>query len=107
MKSSSDELPKSVLNSNGKIQIRYNVVEVEKKDQKGVLQKSFDFDFVQVEGALTRGKIIDAIIADSYTKDAEIAMINNELSKPGTQEYILYTAIRDMAKKVADDIELG
>jgi len=54
---------------------------------------------------LTRAKIIDAIIQNEIgNKDAEIALINNELASPGTAEYAAYQALRQHAKDIANEV---
>jgi hypothetical protein len=102
MKSNSDNYPKIVSLSAGKIQIAYDIIEVERKDMGKEPRKSFNYTYVNIEGELTRAKIINAIIADTYSLDAEIALINNELAKPGSEEFIVYQARRVFAKSVAD-----
>ena len=47
----------------------------------------------------------DAIIQDEIGgKDAEIALINNELASPGTAEYAAYQALRQHAKDIANEV---
>ena len=65
----------------------------------------YDFSYVAIEGELTKAKIIDAIIKDEIgNKDAEIALINNELASPGTAEYAAYQALRQHAKEIAAEV---
>ena len=64
---------------------------------------SYDYDYVEIEGGVTRDKVIDAIICTRYTKDAEIALINNELANPGTSEYVEYQAFRKFVKEVVKE----
>ena len=104
MKGSSDKYPKIVVKSNDKTQVRYNILEVTKKDMNEESRISFDFDYVNIEGELTRIKIIEAIIANIHSKDGEIALINNEIANPGTLEYAEYQALRTNAKLVATEV---
>lgn len=104
MKSSSDTYPESTVQSAGKTQVRYNIIETPRTEMDGTTRIAYDYDYVEIEGEVTRAKIINAIIASSYPKDAEIAMINNELASPGTAEYAEYQALRTQAKEIADEV---
>ena len=99
MRSNSDHYPEKMVKSVGKTQIRYDVKEV----TDGV-RTSYDYTYVEVLGEVTRVKIIDAIIADTFSKNAEIAMINNEIVSPGTKKYETYQELRTKAKAVADRV---
>jgi hypothetical protein len=102
MKSNSDRIPERISQSAGKYQIAYNITEVVKEDMNGS-RTSYDYDYVAID-EVTRPKIINAIIAEVHTKDAELALINNELASPGTAEYTEYQALRAMAKRVAGEV---
>jgi len=107
MRGNSDNYPKVVSKSAGKFQICYDIEKVEKKsdiDVKGRI--SYDYSYVEIVGELTKPKIINAIIADVYSSDAEIALINNELLTPGMEEYKEYQRFRVHAKEVAGIVEL-
>lgn len=112
MKSNSDNYPKVISQSAGKTQVAYDIIEVEREDMDGVVRRSFDYTYVNVEGELTRAKIINAIIADTHSLDEEIALINNEISRintqlasPKTGEYNEYGSLRIKAKTVCDSME--
>jgi hypothetical protein len=107
MKSNSDTYPLLVEKSNGKTQVRFNIVAVEKEDLNGGTRSSYDYDFVEITGELSRGKVINAIIGSVHTPDEEMALINNEIAAPGTAEYDEYQKLRDYAKSVADEVEAG
>ena len=104
MRSNSDHYPEQIIKSNGRTQIRYDIEKVTREDMNGP-RTSYDYTYVEVSGEVTRAKIIDAIISSVYTKDVEIAMINNELISPGTREYAEYQALRVKAKEIADTVE--
>jgi len=104
MKSSSDKYPKIIVQSNGETQIRYNVTEIAKEDINKESQISFNFDYVEIEGELTREKIIDKIISNVHSKSGELALINNEITNPGTSEYAEYQLLRTKAKEVATEV---
>lgn len=103
MKGNSDTYPDKFIKRNGKIQFRFNIKLVEKQDMNGV-RESYDYDYVVISEEVTRSKMIDAIISDRYSKDAEIALINNEIATPGTAEYTEYQAFRTLVKEIVDAV---
>ena len=105
VKHGSDTYPEIIVKSAGKTQVRYDIEETEFEEMDGTKRACYDFSYVAIEGELTRAKIIDAIIADEIgNKDAEIALINNELASPGTAEYAEYQALRTHAKEIATEV---
>lgn len=104
IKHGSDTYPEIIVKSAGKTQVRYDIEETEFEQMDGTKRACYDFSYVAIEGELTRAKIIDAIIADVHSKDAELALINNELASPGTAEYAAYQALRNHAKAVAREV---
>jgi len=94
-------LPEQTIKSNGRTQIRYDITEVTREDMNGI-RTSYDFSYVEVSGEVTRAKIIDAIVSSVYTKDAEIAILNNYLTDGPSEKYVIYQALRIKAKEVAD-----
>jgi hypothetical protein len=104
VKHGSDTYPEIIIKSAGKTQVRYDIEETGFEEMDGTKRVCYDFSYVAIEGELTRAKIIDAIIADVHGKDAEIALINNELANPGTAEYAAYQALRTHAKEVAAEV---
>ena len=104
VKHGSDTYPEIIIKSAGKTQVRYDIEESEFEEMDGTKRACYDFSYVAIEGELTRAKIIDAIIADVHTKDAELALINNEIVNPGTAEYAAYQALRQHAKDVANEV---
>ena len=105
VKHGSDTYPEIIVKSAGKTQVRYDIEESEFEEMDGTKRACYDFSYVAIEGELTRAKIIDAIIADEVgNKDAEIALINNELANPGTLEYTAYQTSRTHAKEVATEV---
>ena len=104
VKHGSDTYPETIIKSAGKTQVRFDIEESEFEEMDGTKRACYDFSYVAIEGELTRAKIIDAIIADVHSKDAELALINNELASPGTAEYAAYQALRNHAKAVAREV---
>ena len=103
----SDTYPETITKSAGKTHVRYDIEETEFEEMDGTKRTCYDFSYVAIEGELTRDKIIDAIIVDEIgSKDAELALINNELASPGTEEYAAYQALRTHAKEIADKVLL-
>ena len=105
VKHGSDTYPEIIVKSAGKTQVRYDIEASEFEEMDGTKRACYDFSYVAIEGELTKAKIIDAIIQDEIgNKDAEIALINNELASPGTAEYAAYQAVRQHAKDVANEV---
>ena len=100
----SDTYPEIIVKSAGKTQVRYDIEETEFEETDGKKRTSYNFSYVAIEGELTKAKIIDAIIADVHSRDAELALINNELASPGTEEYAEYQSLRTHAKKIASSV---
>ena len=101
----SDTYPETIVKSAGRTHVRYDIEKSEFEDMEGEKRTCYDFSYVAIEGELTRAKIIDAIIVDEIgNKDAELALINNELASPGTEEYAAYQALRTHAKEIVDKV---
>ena len=100
----SDSYPKLVSYSDGKLQIDYDVTERIAVEIDGIERIVYDYKYIEIENYPTRGTLIDAFIGNIYTKDAELALINNELTSPGTEAYKEYQTLRNHAKKLADDV---
>ena len=98
MKGSSDFIPQNKTFSNDKYQIYFDITE---REFEGRI--IYDYEYVEVS-EVSRNKIIEAIIENTYSKDAEIAMINNEILHSGDKEYITYQELRAKAKQIADSI---
>lgn len=104
MKSNSDHYPKQITQSAGKTLVAYDITETARTEMDGSIKASYNYEYVAIEGTLTRAKIIDAIIADVHSKDAELALINNEIASPGTAAYTEYQVLRAYAKNIAEEI---
>lgn len=97
----STDYPLEAVSSNGFLQIRYDIVPFV-KEMMDTTMNGFNYSYIEIAGDITKGKIIDAIIMNTYSKDAEIALINDEIITPGgTQKYIDYQALRVHAKDIA------
>lgn len=102
----SDTYPEIIVKSNNKTQIRYNIIEVTKEDMNNESHICYNFEYVEIEGEITRNKIISAIIGNVYSTEAELALINNKIIDLGNNEYIEYTNyqnLRTLAKTIADN----
>ena len=101
---SSDSYPNLINYSDGKLQIQYDAVEVNREDPDGSIKTSWDYKYIEIEGVPTRDILIDAFISNIYTKDAEIALINNKLVDPDYSKYEDYTNLRAHAKELANEV---
>jgi hypothetical protein len=99
MKSSSDKYPQTIVKSNNKTQVRFDIEEVT-KEVFGEVCVSYNFSYIEIVGELTRAKIISAIIRTKYSEDDEIALINNNFISPSSSEYDEYQSFRTHSKEV-------
>lgn len=95
----SDSMPQKIRIKNNRIRIFYDT-------QEEVIEgkKRYKYLYSDVSINPSRSELIDTIISDKYSKDAEIALINNEIASPGTSEYLEYQNYRNHAKEIADSI---
>ena len=78
MKSNSKDSPLVFDNlQNGAWHYNHNIVEVQKTDENGEVQTSFDYDQVKVWGVPTQREIIKAVIAEKWDVTQEIDLSND------------------------------
>lgn len=112
----SDSYPEKMVISDNKKQFRFNIIPFE-KEIMGVIHKGFSYEYIELDGEITRSKLIDAIISNVYSKDAELSLINNVIlsnytpinvgetvTLNNTPEYIAYQQLRTNAKIIADEL---
>ena len=62
MKGQSDSKPNSQLKSRGKTQVLYNIIQKDVTDaQTGITRTIWEYDYVEVEGEVTKSKVTAAI----------------------------------------------
>ena len=91
MKAQSDTKPNRLIKSRGKTQVTYNIKPIVIEDMDGEPRTVWEYDYVEIEGRVTRGKILAAIQAqkleeeDEVETDAEIEEIEAQLvtQRPG------------------------
>lgn len=97
-----DSAPDLIRYKGETIRVYYDVVEEEYTDPMiEDVKIRYKFSYVDILPSYTRGQIIDALISNPYSKDTEIALINNELTSPGTEAYAEYQIVRQHAKDIA------
>lgn len=104
MKGNSDTYPERFKKRAGKTHFRYGIEAVEKQDMNGSVRQSYDYDYVVITGEVTKAKILRAMIADKFSIEDEIALINNEMASAGTAEYAAYKAYRNAVKLIAKEV---
>jgi len=102
MKSNSNTVPETFIKSKRNTHFNFNIVETTKEDMDGKPRISFDYDYVEIEGTITRDKLISAIIEDKYSKDAELALLHNKMVGRHLEEYDEYLAFRVEIKAIVD-----
>ena len=103
MTTNAKQLPTRILAiGNGQHHINY-AVSVSKDDQGN---DDFNYQTAHVNGEPTYDLLVKSIIADKYTVDDEIALINNFNSDKDVQDYVEYQQFRELAKWVAREDRL-
>ena len=88
MKAQSDTKPNRLTKSRGKTQVAYNIKPIVVEDVDGEPRTVWEYDYVEIEGQVTRGKILAAIQAqkleeeDEIETDAEIEEIEAQFIRP-------------------------
>lgn len=78
MKSNSKDSPLVFDNlQNGAWHYNHKIVEVQKTDENGEVQTSFDYDQVKVWGVPTQREVIKAVIAEKWDVTQEIDLAND------------------------------
>lgn len=100
MKANSNIKPDIFIKSKEKTHFNYNIIETTKEDIEGAQRISFDYQYVIIEGKITRDKLITAIIADEYSKDDELALLHNKLINKDIAKYDEYQIFRADVKQI-------
>jgi len=103
MKANSDTKPKQFIKARDKTLFNFNITKTTKEDIDGTSRPSFDFEYVEIKGDVTRDKLVTAMIRDKYSIDEEFALINNKFkNKDKTDpEYDNYQSTRAVVKEIA------
>jgi hypothetical protein len=94
MRSSSDHYPELTIMSNDKTQVRYNITEVTRTDMNGTTRQAYDYDYIELEGEVTKERIIEAILQATQPKPEPLP-VEPELiiEKPVIDEQVVTEAI--------------
>ena len=105
MKAQSTEIPAPQIKSRGKTQINYNVREVEiTDDMSGKTRTAYEYDMVEIEGDVTRDKIVSAILTAEHSIDEQLAILYNKMMSKDIEEYDAYQNRRAEVKQIADEL---
>ena len=102
MKANSNTIPKTFIKTKRNTQFNFNIVETTKEEMGGESRISFDYDYVEIEGEVTRDKLISAIIRDKYSEDAELALLHNKMNDKDLDEYGEWQLFRADVKLIVD-----
>ena len=102
MKANSNTRPEQFIKSRDLTHFNFNVVETTKEDMDGKSRISFDYDYIEIKGKVTRDKLISAVIKDKYSEDAELALLHNKMAGKDLLGYDKYQAFRVEVKKIVD-----
>ena len=91
MKAQSDTKPNRLIRSRGKTQVAHNIKPIVVEDMDGESRTAWEYDYVEIEGRVTRSKILAAIQAqeleeeDEVETDAKVEVIETERIKNTTK----------------------
>ena len=102
MKANSNTIPETFIKSKKNTHFNFNITETTKEDMDGESRISFDYDYVEIKGDVTRDKLISAVIRDKYSEDAELALLHNRINDKGLEEYGEYQLFRADVKTIVD-----
>lgn len=77
MKGQSDSIPNNFIQSNGKTQVLYNITPVQKTDEQGT-HNVYEYDYVEIEGIVTRAKVLE-IIQKHNSEDTSSIIVPNDI----------------------------
>ena len=95
MKAQSDTKPNRLIRSRGKTQVAYNIKSIVIEDIDGEPRNAWEYDYVEIEGRVTRGKIAAAIQAQELEEE-------DEVETDAEVEAIEAMVIKTRAKKKVD-----
>jgi len=102
-----DTEPETLIQEKGRWQLCFNIKE---KTVQGINVFHFNSCTLDNVADITRGIIIDTIVSEKYSKDEELALINNILNEPDDEdrksEYRAYQDCRAYAKEEASKVML-
>ena len=105
MKGISDTSPAVSVSAHNITQINYNIEEIIVETIRGNVTR-YEYDYIEIEGELTRAKVIAGLLLVDYDYDSQIAILNNYASDPDDfTEFNTYQAARTVAKTIADSID--
>ena len=78
MKAQSDTKPNRLIRSRGKTQVAYNIKPIVVEDMDGESRTAWEYDYVEIEGRVTRSKILAAIQAQELEEEDEVSDVEVE-----------------------------
>ena len=96
----STEMPQTLVKSRGKTQLRFNVQDFQRTDGDEVITEK-QFEYVWIEGEVTRKKIIDALIRAKYDVNDEFNLVAKSRN---SNDYKAYRDYVDECKVIADTL---
>jgi len=100
----SDHYPEIIVQSAGLNQVRYDIQPFTRQNMDGKTISGYSYKYVELEGKITKIKLISAIIRNEFTEEDESTLINNLLSKTDTEGNIRFQELKDKAEKIATEI---
>ena len=103
MKTNSKHLPQRIL-AIGRMQHHINYALTVGVDEDG--NTDYNYETALINGDATHDMIVQSIIADKYSFEAELALINNFNMDKQVDEYMSYMQFRQLAKWIAEEERL-
>ena len=102
MKGQSDTNPGNFVNSNGRTQVNYNIISEEVTDEHGT-RTVWKYDVVEVEGKVTKAKVIEAMQRlDVESDSSEIIPQNISTQYSDVKSELALSAIANITYAQAD-----
>ena len=102
MKAQSDTEPERLVKSRGRTQFAYNIHQITIEDQNGQKRMAFEYDYVEIEGNVTKAKILKAMQDAKLEENVEFKLGEIESTFKEAKEAIKLSDITKLTFKQLD-----
>jgi len=100
----SDNIPETKIKNRGITQVTYNIREITTTNIDNTTRTVYEYNYVEIEGTVTRSKIITALLNKDYNTNDQIAILFNKAIAKNIGKHDAYQLKRVEAKRIADEI---